>query len=92
MYSLHLIDIVVPTQRSLFTLRSTVQFKLHVAYISKNVVIHHVICTVNLHFLCSLCVLIMPPPYEAFWNSAIHPSVCPMAQLPGLQTRWLPAA
>ena len=24
---------------------------------------------------------IIPPPYGAFWNSAIHPSVCPMAQL-----------
>ena len=29
---------------------------------------------------------------RAFWNSAIRPSVCPMAQLPKLYARWLPAA
>jgi len=30
-----------------------------------------------------LCI-IMPPPLGAFWNSAIRPSACPMAQLPRL--------
>ena len=32
------------------------------------------------------------PALGAFWNSAIRPSVCPMAQLPRLQERWMPAA
>ena len=40
----------------------------------------------------------MPPapsvetPLGKLWNSAIRPSVCPMAQLLRLQARWLPAA
>ena len=38
-------------------------------------------------------VTVTPAPQEgAFWNSAIRPSVCSMAQLPRLQARWLPAA
>ena len=33
-----------------------------------------------------------PRPRVAFWNSALRPSVCPMAQPSRLQARWLPAA
>ena len=38
--------------------------------------------------------IIMPRPVGggAFPNSVIRPFVCPMAQLPRLQARWLPAA
>ena len=43
---------------------------------------------ITLHLPPSLC----PSPRRTFWNSAIRPSVCPMAQLPRLWTRWLPAA
>ena len=33
---------------------------------------------------CDPLFTLMPPPQGAFWNSAIRPSVCPMAQLPRL--------
>ena len=41
-------------------------------------------------FTAQMPIRFMPRPRGAFWNSAIRPSVCPMAQLPGLWARWPP--